>query len=73
VYPAGWQIALPAERLDLTLTPTMADQEVRAGEPARVSYWEGQVKIQGQKGDRRISGQGYVELTGYAGGMGGRF
>jgi len=72
-YPAGWQIAIPVEALNLTLTPTLADQEVRAGAPAQVSYWEGQVKIQGQKEGQPITGQGYVELTGYAGAMGGRF
>ena len=48
-YPAGWRIKIPAAGLNLTLTPTMADQEVRAGVPAQVSYWEGQVKIEGQK------------------------
>jgi len=72
-YPAGWQITIPGEGLDLTLTPTLADQEVRAGAPAQVSYWEGQVQVQGRKEGRLISGQGYVELTGYAGAMGGRF
>ena len=72
-YPAGWQIDLPGASLHLTLTPTLADQEVRAGAPAKVSYWEGQVKIQGQKEGQAITGQGYVELTGYAGAMGGRF
>jgi predicted secreted hydrolase len=72
-YPAGWRVKIPAAGLNLTLTPTMADQEVRAGAPAQVSYWEGQVNIQGQKEHKPISGQGYVELTGYAGAMGGRF
>jgi predicted secreted hydrolase len=73
VYPAGWQIAIPGEGLDLTLTPTLADQEVRAGAPARVSYWEGQVKIEGRQAERPVTGLGFVELTGYAGGLGGRF
>ncbi len=73
VYPAGWQVAIPGAGLNLTLTPTLADQEVRAGAPAQVSYWEGQVKIQGQKEGLPINGRGYVELTGYAGAMGGRF
>jgi predicted secreted hydrolase len=72
-YPASWQIAIPGEKLNLTLTPTLADQEVRAAVPAKVSYWEGQVKIRGQKEGEAISGRGYVELTGYAGAMGGRF
>lgn len=72
-YPAGWQIAIPGESLDLTLTPTLADQEVRAGAPAKVSYWEGQVQVQGRQEGRPSSGRGYVELTGYAGAVGGRF
>ena len=71
VYPAGWQINLSG--LNLTLAPTLADQEVRAGAPARVSYWEGQVKIQGRQEGSPITGRGFVELTGYAGAMGGRF
>jgi predicted secreted hydrolase len=73
VYPAGWQINLPGAGLNLTLAPTLADQEVRAGVPAQVSYWEGQVKIRGQTEGQAITGRGYVELTGYAGAMGGRF
>ncbi len=73
VYPAGWQIAIPGAGLDLNLAPTLADQEVRAGAPAQVSYWEGQVLVQGRQEGRPVSGQGYVELTGYAGAMGGRF
>jgi len=38
-----------------------------------VSYWEGQVQVQGRAGPRPLSGMGYVELTGYAGAMEGRF
>ena len=72
-YPAGWRIKIPAAGLNLTLTPTLADQEVRAAVPAKVNYWEGQVKVQGRKEGRPLSGHGYVELTGYAGAMGGRF
>lgn len=72
-YPGGWEITIPGASYVLTLTPTMADQEVRAEVPARVTYWEGQVTVQGRKGSELITGQGYVELTGYAGAMGGRF
>jgi predicted secreted hydrolase len=73
VYPAGWQVVIPGEGLDLTLTPTLADQEVRAGAPAKVSYWEGQVQIQGRREGGHVTGRGYVELTGFAGGVGGWF
>jgi predicted secreted hydrolase len=72
-YPAGWEIAIPGAGYRLTLTPTLADQEVRAGYPARVTYWEGQVTVQGRKDGRPLTGHGYVELTGYAEAMAGRF
>jgi predicted secreted hydrolase len=38
-----------------------------------VTYWEGQVKITGVKNSAAVTGWGYAELTGYAGGLGGRF
>jgi predicted secreted hydrolase len=71
VYPAGWDVALAGYRL--TLTPTLADQEIRAGGAARVNYWEGQVQIRGEKNGQPLTGQGYVELTGYAGPVEGMF
>jgi predicted secreted hydrolase len=72
-YPAGWEIDIPGAGYRLTLTPTLADQEIRAPAPAQVTYWEGEVKIEGAKDGAPINGLGYAELTGYAGGMGGRF
>ena len=60
-YPAGWRLRLPAEKLDLTITPKVADQEMRL----TVRYWEGAVVATGHTGDRPISGQGYLEMTRY--------
>jgi len=71
-YPAGWQIAIPGAGYELTLTPALPDQEIRAGAPP-VTYWEGEVQVQGRKGETPVAGRGFVELTGYAGAMGGRF
>jgi len=68
-YPAGWEIIVPGAGYRLNLTPTLADQEIRAEAPARIAYWEGQVQIQGAKDREILSGKGYVELTGYAGPM----
>lgn len=56
-YPAGWRMAIPAEGIELTLTPWLADQEMRVS----FTYWEGAVRVDGGAG-----GSGYVELTGYA-------
>mgnify|MGYP005850511945 CR=1 FL=1 len=72
-YPSGWQIKLPDAGYTLTLEPTLADQELRPGGRSPIIYWEGQVKVRGTKHQQPISGQGYVELTGYASSLGGRF
>jgi predicted secreted hydrolase len=72
-YPAGWEITIPGAGYRLRLTPTVPDQEIRSQAPAKVTYWEGQVKIEGVKNGAPVAGQGYAELTGYAGGLGGRF
>jgi predicted secreted hydrolase len=72
-YPAKWEISLPKYGYHLNLTPTLADQELRTGRKARLIYWEGQVQISGKQNGQPLTGQGYVELTGYAGSLGGRF
>ena len=73
VYPSGWEVTIPGAGYRLKITPTLPDQEVRAGGPARLNYWEGQVQVHGHKNQVPINGQGYAELTGYAGSMGGWF
>jgi predicted secreted hydrolase len=58
VYPSRWRLRIPAENLDLEITPLLADQELDVS----FRYWEGAVAVAGTQ-----SGRGYVELTGYAG------
>jgi predicted secreted hydrolase len=60
-YPSGWRLRVPSQALDLTITPYLADQEL----PLTTVYWEGAVKIAGSAAGTAISGNGYVELTGY--------
>ena len=60
-YPAGWRLRLPGEPLDLTITPKVADQEMRL----TVHYWEGAVTVTGRAGEQSINGQGYLEMTRY--------
>jgi predicted secreted hydrolase len=60
-YPAAWKILVPTEQIELTVTPRLADQELSLS----VMYWEGAVQIHGSSGNRAITGDGYVELTGY--------
>ncbi len=60
-YPAGWRLRVPTEQLDLTVTPKIADQEMRL----TVRYWEGAVAVGGLAGERAVGGQGYLEMTRY--------
>jgi predicted secreted hydrolase len=63
-YPSGWRVRVPSANVDVTLSPTVLDQEL-AGTSSGVSYWEGAVDV--RDGTGRTVGVGYVELTGYAG------
>ena len=66
-YPAGWHLVVPGHRADLTVTPAMADQELHLTKMGALDYWEGACAITGQVGDTSVTGEGYTELTGYAG------
>jgi predicted secreted hydrolase len=61
-YPARWQVEIPSEALTLTLEPWLADQELQTS----VVYWEGAVRLTGTSDGQPITGNGYVEMTGYA-------
>lgn len=60
-YPSSWRLSVPGQRLELDVAPLMNDQELNVS----VRYWEGAVSVKGTKDGRPVSGQGYVELTGY--------
>jgi predicted secreted hydrolase len=66
VYPSGWKIHLPRYGIELTLSPTVKDQELITEASTRVTYWEGSVKVEGKFQGNPVKGRGYVELTGYA-------
>jgi len=70
VYPSGWVVTLtgatPLETFTLTLTPLLQDQELVTTNTTGVAYWEGAVNIQGTAAGQATTGEGYVELTGYA-------
>ncbi len=68
-YPAGWRLALQAERLELEIEPWVEAQELRTS----FVYWEGAVRVTGRRDGQPLRGQGYVELTGYRSSMQGVF
>ena len=72
-YPAEWRISIPRAKITLTLSPLLAEQELVTGGSTGVTYWEGAVRGTGSSGGQSVSTLGYVELTGYAGSVGGIF
>src|SRR6185295_5446921 len=66
-YPAAWSITIPGEDLALTLRPTVAAQELDTRATTGVVYWEGSQVVRATRAGSPLGGQGYVELTGYAG------
>jgi predicted secreted hydrolase len=61
-YPARWRLRVPSAALQLEIAPRLLDQELIVG----TRYWEGAVTVAGGAADRPLTGQGYVELVGYA-------
>jgi len=66
-YPARWRMQIPPLSIDVRITANLPDQEMRTLGSSGVTYWEGSVSIDGVKNKQPVKGQGYVELTGYAG------
>lgn len=69
MYPSGWRISIPIESLELEIVPTFKEQEMRVS----FVYWEGSVTVTGSALGEPISGQGFVELTGYFESLAGQF
>jgi len=68
-YPARWTVTVPPLDLALEIEPHLADQELNVS----YAYWEGAVRVEGERAGQAVRGVGYVEMTGYAGSMQGQF
>ncbi|MFP8489244.1 lipocalin-like domain-containing protein [Gracilimonas sp. Q87] len=60
-YPTQWNLRIPNHGVDLQLSTVFPDQEMDVS----VRYYEGVLKIEGEMYDERITGNGYIEMTGY--------
>lgn len=70
-YPIQWRIAVPKLDLKLEVTTSLREQELPGDGQFVPAYWEGAVDLRGWRGEEPVKGVGYLEMTGYAGGMGG--
>ena len=68
-YPSAWIVRIDRAAIDITVNSRLADQEMQTGNTTGVTYWEGSVAVSGTAAGRAVEGKGYVELTGYDGGM----
>jgi predicted secreted hydrolase len=60
-YPMDWDIRVPSIDLTLRATAKIREQEMNIS----TRYWEGAVALKGSAGGEAITGNGYIELTGY--------
>ena len=70
-YPLAWDITIrPTGEppLRLKLSAALSDQELDTERSTRVAYWEGCVTGKEEERDPDQEVEGYMELTGYAGG-----
>ncbi len=65
-YPVEWRLSVRALDLDLDIKPRLRQQEL-AAKP--FTYWEGAVQASGTRKTKPVEAAGYLEMTGYAGGI----
>ena len=66
-YPVAWTIRVPPLGIELDVEATIDAQELQTGESTGVTYWEGAIDARGTRDGASVAGQGYLEMTGYAG------
>ena len=67
-YPTHWRLQVPEHDIDLEVRALLEVAELDGSATTGVIYWEGPVEAAGS-----LNGEGYVEMTGYAGTLDGRF
>ena len=65
-YPVAWTIRLPRLDLAIEVEAALEGQELVL---KPISYWEGSVAAEGARRGLPVRGRGYLEMTGYAGGL----
>ncbi len=72
-YPVAWELESAALGAALRVEPLLEGQELAQGRGLPFPYWEGAVRVHGEHRGRPVTGEGYLELTGYAGDLRGAF
>jgi predicted secreted hydrolase len=72
-YPSRWRMNVPIAKIKMEISSLVSSQELLTEGSTGVIYWEGAVTGKGTCAGKSITCEGYVELTGYAGTLGGLF
>jgi len=70
VYPIEWTIGVPSQKIGLTVTTPLDDQELSLERSTGIAYWEGLIDVAGKTASGPVTGSGYLEMTGYHGSLG---
>jgi len=65
-YPIAWRLSIPKLGIALQITTPLPNQELVV---RPLVYWEGLIDVAGLRSGAKVRGQGYMELTGYAGSL----
>ena len=60
-YPLAWTIEIPEKKIKLQLEPLIKNQEIIFG---TINYWEGPLAVTGSFGNKKVKGNGFLELVG---------
>jgi predicted secreted hydrolase len=63
-YPIAWRLSIPRLGVALRISTPLSNQELVFNP---IVYWEGLIDVDGVRAGAKVRGQGYMELTGYAG------
>jgi len=72
-YPSRWKMKIPVAKIEMEINSLVPSQELLTEGATGVIYWEGAIAGKGTSGGKPVTCEGYVELTGYAGSLGGLF
>ena len=64
-YPVEWEVEVPSFDLRLDVRPRIDGQEVFTEGGIMPVYWEGAVRVSGERRGRPVAGVGYLEMSGY--------
>jgi predicted secreted hydrolase len=64
-YPIRWKLSIPKLSIELEAQTRLKSQEISGPTKFAPSYWEGAIGLSGHRGNGKLEGVGYLEMTGY--------